>query len=52
MLSQFDPMEFTGNSFLYDGGEYQIFASIVALLENMKFPADREMLLKNVVKTL
>ena len=28
------------------------FASVVALLENMKFPADREILLKNVVDTL
>ncbi len=52
MFSQFDPMQFTGNSFVYDGGQYQIFASVVALLENMKFPADREILLKNVVKTL
>ncbi len=52
MFSQFDPMQFTGNSFIYEGGQYQIFASIVALLENIKFPADREILLKNVVKTL
>ena len=52
MFSQFDPMKFTGNSFVYEGGQYQIFASVVALLENMKFPADREILLKNVVGTL
>lgn len=52
MFSQFNPMEFTGNSYIYEGGQYQIFASTVALLENMKFPADREILLKNVVKTL
>lgn len=52
MFSQFDPMQFTGNSYIYDGGKYQIFASTVALLENMKFPADHEILLKNITKTL
>jgi hypothetical protein len=52
MFSQFDPMAFTGNSYMYESGQYQIFASTIALLENMKFPADREILLKNVVKTL
>lgn len=52
MFSQFNPMEFTGNSYIYEGGQYQIFASTIALLENMKFPADREILLQNVVKTL
>lgn len=52
MFSQFDPINFTGNSFLYEGGQYQIFASIVALLENMKFPADRDILMQNIAKTL
>lgn len=49
LLKQFNPIAFSGNSFLYGKKDkYTIFASIVGLLENMKFPADYKMLLKNV----
>lgn len=49
ILKQFNPMAFSGNSFLYGKKDkFSIFASVVGLLENMKFPADHKMLLKNV----
>jgi len=49
LLKQFNPIAFSGNSFLYEKKDkYNIFASVVSLLENMKFPADYKMLLKNV----
>lgn len=49
LLKQFNPIAFSGNSFLYGKKDkYSIFASVVSLLENMKFPADYKMLLKNV----
>lgn len=51
ILKQFNPIAFSGNSFLYGKKDkFAIFASVVGLLENMKFPADHKMLLKNVCK--
>ena len=49
LLKQFNPIAFSGNSFLYNKNDkYNIFASVVSLLENMKFQAVYKRLLKNV----
>lgn len=52
ILSQFDPIEFQGNAFLYNEmNGYHIFAAFVAYLQTIQFPADRQLLLKNVSGT-
>ncbi len=49
---QFDPMNFEGNAFIYrEENPFLMFAAAVAYLENSKFPEDRRILLKNVLKT-
>lgn len=50
MLRDFNPMKFEGNGFFYKSeSPYCIFEKIVAYTENVKFPEDRRVLLKNVV---
>ena len=49
-LTEFNPMKFEGNSFLFEiSDKYQIFASIVRYLENVKYPGDKRTLLQNIV---
>lgn len=49
-FTEFNPMKFEGNSFLFESADkYQIFASIVRYLENVKYPGDKRTLLQNVV---
>ena len=51
-FSDFNPMKFEGNAFLYESvDEYQIFASLVRYLENVRYPGDKRTLLKNVSET-
>ncbi len=52
LLSEFDPMKFEGNAFLFsDLDPFRIFEKIVAYKENVKFPEDRRILLRNVERT-
>lgn len=51
-FSDFNPMKFEGNAFLFEKvDEYQIFASLVRYLENVRYPGDKRTLLKNVSET-
>lgn len=51
-FSDFNPMKFEGNAFLFDTvDEYQMFASLVRYLENVRYPGDKRTLLKNVSET-
>ncbi len=48
-LTEFNPMKFEGNAFLFEQPNmYQIFASIVRYLENVRYPWDKRTLLQNV----
>ncbi|MDP2103925.1 MAG: hypothetical protein Q8K26_03325 [Candidatus Gracilibacteria bacterium] len=52
MLREFNPMKFEGNGFFWSGeSPYCIFQKIVSYTENIKFPEDRRVLLKNIVET-
>jgi hypothetical protein len=45
-------MKFEGNSFLFSNDHpFAVFAKTVSYLENVKFPEDRRILLKNVLAT-
>lgn len=49
MLRDFNPMKFEGNGFFFSSDNpYCIFQKLVAYTENIKFPEDRRVLLKNV----
>ena len=51
-FSDFNPMKFEGNAFLFEKvDEYQMFASLVRYLENVRYPGDKRTLLKNVSET-
>lgn len=51
-FSEFDPMKFTGNAFLFESTEsYHILEKLVRYLENVRYPGDRRTLLKNLEKT-
>ena len=51
-FSEFDPMKFTGNAFLFETLEsYHILEKLVRYLENVRYPWDRRTLLKNLEKT-
>lgn len=52
ILKEFNPMKFEGNGFFWkkDNG-YCMFEKIVSYLENIKFPEDKRVLLKNVGET-
>lgn len=51
-LSEFNPMKFEGNAFLFEEKDrYQIFAALIRYLENVKYPGDKRILLKNVTST-
>ncbi len=48
-LSEFNPMRFEGNAFLFDKvNQYQMFAALVRYLENIRYPGDKRTLVKNV----
>lgn len=52
MLREFNPMKFEGNGFFWNSDNaYCIFQKIVAYTENIKFPEDRRVLLKNIMGT-
>lgn len=50
ILSEFNPIKNTWNSFLYKGeNKWTIFYSLIRYLENSKFPFDNKNLVKNVL---
>ena len=52
ILKEFSPMKFEGNGFFWkNDNPYCMFEKVVAYLENIKFPEDRRVLLKNVSET-
>lgn len=52
MLREFNPMKFEGNGFFWNSDNpYCIFQKLVAYTENIKFPEDRRVLLKNITAT-
>lgn len=52
MLREFNPMKFEGNGFFWNSDNpYCIFQKVVAYTENIKFPEDRRVLLKNITMT-
>ncbi len=52
ILKEFNPMKFEGNAFLFkDDNPFCMFAQSVSYLENVKFPEDRRVLMKNVLST-
>lgn len=52
MLREFNPMKFEGNGFFWNSDNpYCIFQKVVAYTENIKFPEDRRVLLKNITTT-
>ncbi len=52
MLREFNPMKFEGNGFFWNSDSpYCMFQKIVAYTENIKFPEDRRVLLKNITAT-
>lgn len=52
MLREFNPMKFEGNGFFWNSeSPYCMFQKIVAYTENVKFPEDRRVLLKNIIAT-
>ena len=51
-FSEFDPMKFEGNAFLFKEVEkYQIFEKLIRYLENIRYAGDKRTLLQNVGKT-
>jgi hypothetical protein len=52
-LSEFNPMKFEGNAFLFEDPKngFQIFEKIVRFLENIRYPGDKRTLLQNITKT-
>lgn len=52
MLREFNPMKFEGNGFFWESeNPYCMFQKVVAYTENIKFPEDRRVLLKNITAT-
>lgn len=52
ILKDFNPMRFEWNGFFYKkDSPYCIFEKVVSYIENIKFPEDRRVLLKNVLWT-
>lgn len=48
-LSEFNPMKFAGNAFLFEENKkFLIFEKICRMLENMNYPGDRRVLVRNI----
>ncbi len=51
-FSEFDPMKFTGNAFLYEKTDiYHIFEKLIRYLENIRYAGDKRTLMENLKKT-
>ncbi|MCK9272723.1 hypothetical protein M0P65_04210 [Candidatus Gracilibacteria bacterium] len=52
ILKAFNPMKFEGNGFFYKKeSPYCVFEKVISYCENIKFPEDKRVLLKNVTNT-
>ncbi len=52
IFSEFDPMKFEGNAFLYSSvNKYLIFEKLIRYLENVRYAGDKRTLLNNLGKT-
>jgi len=52
MLKDFNPMKFEGNGFFWKKDDvFCMFEKVICYLENIKFPEDKRVLLKNVGET-
>jgi hypothetical protein len=52
LFSEFDPMKFSGNAFLFGNiDRFLIFEKLIRFLENIRYPGDRRILLENIEKT-
>lgn len=52
ILKEFNPMKFEWNWFFYKSDSpFCIFEKIISYLENIKFPEDKRVLVKNVIST-
>ncbi|MDD2565337.1 MAG: hypothetical protein PHZ26_00730 [Candidatus Gracilibacteria bacterium] len=52
ILKDFNPMKFEGNGFFWKSNSmYCIFEKLISYLENIKFPEDKRILIKNVSST-
>jgi len=50
-LSEFNPMKFEGNAFIFDTvSVYTVFEKLVRYLENIRYPGDKRTLLQNLEK--
>lgn len=50
--NEFNPMKFEWNAFLFkELNQFQMFASLIRAIENMRYPGDKRMLLQNVQST-
>ena len=50
-LMEFNPMKFEWNAFLFEKTDkFQMFATLVRYLENIRYPGDKRVLLQNVGK--
>lgn len=50
-LTEFNPMKFEWNAFLFEKvDKFQMFATLVRYLENIRYPGDKRVLLQNVGK--
>ncbi len=50
---EFNPMKFEWNAFFFEiANEFQMFASLVRYLENIRYPGDKRTLLANVSESL
>lgn len=49
-LTEFNPMKFEGNAFLFDENNfYKIFEKICRMLENSQYAGDRRTIIKNLI---
>lgn len=49
-LQEFDPMKFSGEGFFFsENKKFAIFEKICRMLENMNYPGDKRVLIKNLV---
>ena len=52
VFKEFNPMKFEGNGFFFKSlNPFCVFEKIISYTENIKFPEDKRILLKNVIET-
>ncbi len=52
VFSEFDPMKFEGNAFLFESvNQFQMLEKLIRALENLRYAWDKRMLLQNIENT-